>query len=114
MLIKIEHWKTLLLVMLGFLLIFSASCDRKGRYTGIYLAKGEELQEHSEAYIELKENGQGAWRVLDDESPFRWNVSGSQIRLHTKSGGVIIGKIQDNTLEITLPNRDIMYFKKRD
>lgn len=43
---------------------------------------------------------------------FRWSVRDNEIRLHTKEGGIIMGKIQGDTLEITLPGAKSMSFKK--
>jgi hypothetical protein len=33
--------------------------------------------------------------------------------LHTKEGGVITGKISDDTITVTLPGDKVMTFKKR-
>jgi len=60
----------------------------------------------------LKENGEGVWRVEDEEESFSWYVKGDEIRLNTKLGGVIVGEIQDDTLKITLPGGNKMSFKK--
>jgi hypothetical protein len=76
------------------------------------LTQEGELSGYSETCIELKKNGVGVWRVLDDEASFRWDAKDNEIRLHTKTGGVIIGKIQGDTLEIALPGRSVRYFKR--
>lgn len=93
-------------------LIFTFSCDSRERYAGTYSAQGEVSPKYHQTVIELKENGQGVWRVLDDEVSFRWSVNGNEIRLHTKEGGIIIGKIQGDTLEITLPGARAMSFRR--
>lgn len=100
------------IVFMSFILIITFSCDKKERYAGIYLPKGEESPEQSETYIELKENGQGIWRIHNDEVSMRWSLKDNEIRLHTKAGGIVIGKIQGEAIEITLPGRSITYFKK--
>jgi len=101
------------MVFLCLLLIGAASCDRKERYAGIYREQGVESLKQDENYIELKENGQGVWRVSDDEASFSWRLTNDQIRLYTKSGGVIIVKIEDkDLLEITFPGSKSRYFKK--
>ena len=112
MLLKSRFRIYLLVTSLILPLIFTFSCDQRDRYAGVYFAQGGELLESSEAYIELKEDGQGVWSVLDDEVSFRWSVKGNEIRLHTKSGGVIVGKIKDDTLEIALPGRVTRHFKR--
>ncbi len=88
------------------------SCERADRYVGTYLAQPGEVSERSETFIALKENGLGVWRVVDDEASFRWDTKGDEIRLHTKSGGVITGKIQDDALKIALPGRSVRHFKR--
>ena len=40
--------------------------------------------------------------------PFR----GNEIRLHTKSGGVILGEVHGDVLEVVLPEPSIKRFKK--
>ena len=108
--IRIGYENLFLIPLIGFLLVVNFSCDRKEGYVGMYVVQGEDVSKTSE--IELKENGEGVWRVFDDETSFRWSVSKSEIRLHTKSGGVIIGKIKGTIIEIALPGRSVMYFKK--
>jgi hypothetical protein len=60
----------------------------------------------------LKEKGIGIWKVLDEEASFRWAVKDSEIRLSTKLGGTIIGKIREGIIEITLPGSNTMFFRK--
>ncbi|UCH08528.1 MAG: hypothetical protein JSV55_06040 [Deltaproteobacteria bacterium] len=98
--------------LLGLLLVFAFSCGSKARYAGLYEARDSESQKPSETYIELKENGEGVWRVKDEENSFSWYVKGSEIRMNTKAGGIIVAKIQNDTLEITLPAGKKMSFKK--
>ncbi len=135
---KIEHFSkvslrlrhvrnTFLIVLSGLIVTLTFSCDTGDRYAGIY-----QSTEHPENYIELKENGVGVWRVIDDEASFRWDVRDSvsvwraiddeasftwdvrdsELRLHTRAGGVVIGKIQNDTLQISLPTQGIKYFKR--
>lgn len=112
MLSRSSHRNILLMALAGLLLTLAFSCERADRYVGMYLADGKSLPEQTETYIELQEHGVGVWRVLDDEASFRWDVRDDEIRLHTKSGGVIVGKIQGDILEIALPGKSIQYFKK--
>ncbi|MBW1709037.1 MAG: hypothetical protein JRG97_04185 [Deltaproteobacteria bacterium] len=101
-------------VLLCLLLIFTFSCGSRAKYAGLYKAKEGETQKQFETYIELKENGEGAWRVGDDEDSFSWHVKGKEIRLNTKLGGVLVGKMKNDTLEITLPGGKKIFFKKTD
>jgi len=109
-LMKSRNMDILLISLLGLLLIITFSCDSRERYAGKYVEQGEVSSKISE--IELKENGQGFWRVEDDEISLSWSISNNEIRLHTKSGGIIIGKIKDDILEIQLPGSKIKYFKR--
>jgi hypothetical protein len=95
-------------------LMFTLSCNQERQlYTGIYLLREADKPQISETYIQLKENGIGIWNTPDDEVSFRWDVKDNEIRLHTKLGGVLIGKIHDDTLEIVFPGSKIRRFKKQ-
>ncbi len=96
--------------LLCLLLVFTFSCSSKAEYAGLYKAQETESKKHYE--IELNENGDGIWRVEDNEDTFSWYVKGDEIRLNTKAGGVIVAKIQNNTLKIRLPGREKLSFRK--
>jgi len=104
--------KSIFIIIIFFTLIFSFACDNKQKYSGLYRAEGGELQQGRENTIELKENGHGVWRVADDEASFSWGVNGKEIRLHTKTGGVITGMLEKSGIEITLPNSQKVFFTK--
>ena len=55
--------------------------------------KCQGIPHHHETSLELKETGVGVWRVGDDEVAFSWYVKDNELRLDTKSGGVIVGSI---------------------
>lgn len=63
-------------------------------------------------YLELGENGRGSWATDVDNVDFRWDIDGNKIRIHTRSGGVIIGRIDDNSIEIHLPGVGAHHFTK--
>jgi hypothetical protein len=107
-----RYLKRLLLLLMSLLLAFAFSCGQRESYIGKYVIYGEEPSKDSETYIELKEKGMGAWRIGDDEVSFRWDLKDGEIWLKTKTGGIIIAKIKDDTLEITLPGAKMMSFKK--
>jgi len=98
----------LLLVFLLFLVILS--CGSKDKYAGIYQTKEAEGEVKSE--LELNKEGEGYWRVGDNEEPFSWYLKGKEIRLNTKKGGVIVATIQGETLEIKLSGRKKLVFTK--
>ncbi len=95
---------------LCILLIITFSCSSKAKYAGVYQTGEADKEMRSE--IELTKEGEGYWRVGDNEEPFSWYPKGDEIRLNTRKGGVIVAKIQDDTLEITLSGGKKLTFKK--
>ena len=111
---RLRHLSTLFVIFITLSLMLTLSCNRERQlYTGIYLLQKADKPESSETYIQLKENGIGLWNTPDDEVTFRWDVKDNEIRLHTKLGGVLIGKIHEDTLEIVFPGSKIRRFKKQ-
>ena len=101
-----------LIFLVSFALVTSA-CDSGKRYPGTYVWVRGGDQDRLETLLELKEDGQGIWITNEKEVPFRWSVKGQEIRLHTKEGGVIAGKIIDDTVTIILPGDNVMSFQKK-
>lgn len=94
-------------------LFLFASCVQEQNYEGIYQAEGGKTQKYCNSQIELMEKGMAVWRVPDDEVSFRWDIKRDEIWLSTKSGGIIIGKITDDTIKVKLPGtKTVCYFKK--
>ena len=67
----------------------------------------------------MKENGDGLWKVSSDEAkgtfvevPFTWYIKRGDLRVNTKAGGVIVGKIEKDTIRITLPGSKTLIFRK--
>ena len=50
--------------------------------------------------------------LADDEATFRWDVRDGKLRVHTKSGGIITGEIEGDTLHVAMPGGKKMSFKK--
>jgi hypothetical protein len=109
---KLNKWDRVKRVTVCLLMIFAFSCAQEDVYEGIYKAQDGEASKYAGSQIELMEKGRATWRALDDEVSFRWEVKDSEIWLSTKSGGIIIGKIHDDTIEVTLPGAKTMSFKK--
>ena len=103
-------WKWLFPVLLLFILL--ASCDSREKFAGVYKAEGKGIPQAVETIVELKPNGDGAWKVGDEEVPFVWYIKKSELRINTKGGGVIVGIIEGNTFEMSLPSTEKMIFKK--
>jgi hypothetical protein len=97
-------------ILVCFFLAFIFSCGSKTEYAGIY--RTGEADEETRSELELKDDGEGYWRVGDNEELFSWYVKGDEIRLNTKKGGVIVAKIQGDILEITLSGGKKLSFEK--
>lgn len=100
------------LLPLCLLLILILSCGSKDRFIGAYQAELKDSPKRAEAVLELKADGDGVWRVGDDEVPFSWYIKGGELRVNTKGGGVIVGAVENDAIHITLPGSKTMSFKK--
>jgi hypothetical protein len=98
------------------LLVFLLSCESKDRYAGVYKAGGGETAKQEEIVLELKANGEGLWRVgskdVFSEIPVVWYIRHGELRIDTKAGGVIVGKIEKDTIQISLPSFGSLTFRK--
>jgi hypothetical protein len=83
------------------------SCESKDKYAGTYKAEGP-----GEITLELQSSGVGLWKVGSDEVSFAWYVKRGELRVNTKEGGVIVGKIEKETIQMTLPGSKALTFKK--
>ena len=95
------------------------SCESRDRYVGIYHAEAKGSAKQGEIILELKENGDGVWRVSSDEVagtfvevPFAWYIKRGDLRVNTKAGGVIVGKIDKDTIQMALPGSKALTFRK--
>ena len=104
-----NHLRLLCVCLLAALLI---SCGSRDTYTGTYKAETPTSPRHVETIMELKTSGDGVWRVDDEEIPFAWYVKGSELRINTKGGGVLVGAIEKDTIQVDLPGAGTMRFKK--
>ena len=101
------------------LLMFLLSCGSEDKYVGVYQAKVKGSAKQGVAILELKANGDGLWRVSSGkatgtlvEVPFAWYIKRGDLRVNTKEGGVIVGKIDKDTIQITLPGSRELTFRK--
>ena len=101
-------------LLIGFLcsLLLIMSCESSARFAGKYASEDNGNQNAPEVNLELSANGHGIWAIEEDNVSFRWEVRDNKILIHTKSGGVIIGKIDGNTVEISLPGMNAHRMKK--
>jgi hypothetical protein len=101
------------------LLVFLLSCEAKDKYVGVYQAQATWSARQGVIILELRASGDGLWRVSSGkvtgtfvEVPFAWYIKRGELRLNTRAGGVIAGKIDKDTIQITLPGSRALTFRK--
>ena len=98
-----------LLMLLPLLL---CRCTGHEQMAGTYQAVATGPQGDLSATLELQADGKGLWSIETDNAPFRWDRRGNGIRLHTASGGVIVGTIDDGAINIDIPGAGIITFRR--
>ena len=73
--------------ILAWVLFSLGGCNQLEGLEGRYRAEIQEGNQLRLATLELGINGQGTWKAGGDQVPFRWEVSGAEVRLHTREGG---------------------------
>lgn len=92
--------------------LLAAGCEERGPLTGKYLSESGKGSDAPVVSLKLDPNGQGAWATPEESIPFRWESDGRLLWLHTKTGGVIEGKTQGDSLQFYLPGAGNLTFKK--
>jgi hypothetical protein len=88
----------------------SCSPDRElaGRYCASDPRGGQK-----DLVLELKEDGKGSWKMDHEDFVFTWEDRGAEVWLHSKSGGVIAGKVRDDrSIHIALPGVGSLRFER--
>ncbi|WP_300460455.1 hypothetical protein [Desulfobacula sp.] len=101
----------LMMMPLIFFLVFGCSSEREnlvGNYTAVDQASADPVT----ADLELLPDGKGFWSIETDNAAFRWDLHRGKIRLHTKSGGVIEGILDHDTIQLTLPGMGLIRFQR--
>ncbi len=106
---SIFHYR---LPTLFLLLILVSACGSKNEVAGNYQASGKDFPGEATTVLELKANGEGAWKSGGEEIPFSWYLKGAELRINTKGGGVIVGDIERDTIRLTLPGSKQLTFRK--
>jgi len=104
---KTTAW-TVGLSLLCLTLALCPACESKDKYAGTYIGQGKS----GEVQLELKSTGSGLWITGTDEVSFSWHIKAGDLRINTKEGGVIVGKIQGDSIRIDLPGQKELLFKK--
>ncbi len=107
--------------IVGFCLsvMFLASCESRDKYVGVYKAEARGSGRNEAIILDLRSNGNGVWKVASDQAkdasaevPFTWYIKRGDLRINTKAGGVIVGKIEKDAIQMTLPGSRSLTFKK--
>jgi hypothetical protein len=107
---RCNHFGWLLSVCLLLLLLLA--CESRDRFIGAYRVEVDSLSKQTEMILELKANGDGTWRVGDEDIPFVWYIKSGELRINTKGGGVIVGSVSKDAIQVTLPGAGTVLFKK--
>jgi hypothetical protein len=99
---------TLGVSLLCLTLILCSACESKDKYAGTYDAQGKT----GEVRLELKASGEGIWIAGNQEVSFSWHIKKGDLRINTKEGGVIVGKIEGSAIRISLPGQKELVFKR--
>ncbi|BDQ34993.1 hypothetical protein [Pseudodesulfovibrio portus] len=93
--------------LLIILTLLAACAQDKKSVAGKYVARGPA----SEIVLTLNKDGKGTWSTDTDEIPFKWSLRGDgKLWLHTKTGGVLQGTVEDGTIRLDLPGiRDLTF-----
>ncbi len=105
------NWATSAVLIL--LVVCLWACSKPEGYIGVYEVPDGENSSHAGTEIELKEDHQGVWRTSEEEVTFRWDESDGDIRFRTREGGIVLGKISKDSLEVRLPGTGLLRFIKK-
>jgi hypothetical protein len=100
------------IIWMGMVLFSFTACGKQEKYVGNYQCEESSDTEYKDLYVELKDGGKGVRRVRGEEVSFSWVTKGDGIRIHTDSGGVIVGTLENGTLKVELPGPKIIRLKK--
>ncbi len=104
--------RSLLINLFIVFLFLMVSCDNREKLVGKYQAENNKNRQSLTIFLELKANGRGSWAIEEDNVSFKWEIKEKEIWLHTQLGGVIVGKISGDAIEVHLPEVGVYYFKK--
>ncbi|MEM5786979.1 MAG: hypothetical protein AAGU11_06640 [Syntrophobacteraceae bacterium] len=102
------------LAVLTAILLGPVSCgvgdhDLSGKY------KVTGARDEMQMQISLKSDGKGTWKVRGEESSFVWEQRGEEIHLHSKTGGVITGRLdKDHSIHIFIPGMESFHFVRTE
>ncbi|CCK81092.1 hypothetical protein [Desulfobacula toluolica] len=102
-----------LLISVFVITAFVCGCSgQREKLVGKYTAVNTNTAGSVTASLELLADGKGFWSIDTDNAAFRWDLHRNKIRLHTRSGGVIEGTIDETGIQFVLPGMGKIRFKK--
>jgi hypothetical protein len=102
-----------LIILWALFLLMGLGCQEPSEFKGSFWTESRLKQQGPLSRLELGPNGQGSWSKGEERVLFKWEILDKQIWLHTKSGGVVAGKIVSrDRIEITLPGSGVLIFTK--
>jgi hypothetical protein len=107
----INSYMRFILILLISALVCGCS-NQQDKLLGKYKAVSIGSTDSVSASLELLADGKGFWSIETDNAPFRWDLHQNKIRLHTKSGGVIVGTLDNDTIQFSLPGMRLIHFQR--
>lgn len=101
----------LMLILLITILVCGCSSQQE-KLVGKYNSVNSGSTNLVPASLELSADGKGFWSIETDNAPFRWDLHQNYIHLHTKSGGVIKGIVDQDIIQLTLPGIGLIRFQR--
>ena len=99
-------------IVVSLFLLCCFSCDSKDNYIGKYVSVDKSEPAEKKNIIELMESGEGLWQCCDGDVSFTWYIKGKELRIYTKEGGVMTGKLGKDKVFISLPGDKKLLFRK--
>jgi hypothetical protein len=113
-----RSWRCGWVVGLCALVVVLTSCESRDRYVGVYRAEADGTARGA-VVLELRANGDGLWKMSSGEEketfvevPITWYIKHHDLRVHTRAGGVLVGKIHGDTIRMTLPGSKTVTFRR--
>ena len=98
------------ILLLGLCLLPGCNPEQPlaGTYRSTLAADGATRDE-----LKLEADGKGVWRVGKETVSFKWESRGSEIWLHTRTGGVVRGTVTpDQSIDIQVPGVGPFHFER--
>ena len=105
----LDYWS---MGILALILLSLWGCSEGDGLEGRYRAEMQDKILPQVVTLELGKTGQGTWKTGGDQVSFKWEARGAEVRLHTLEGGVLAGRVGNNTIDLQLPGMPSLTFNK--